>query len=143
MAGNSSERFSMPEQIWFDANNPGALHDALRLDFARAKAAIDRRPSLRRHVAGCSICQAISAATAAAPAPTAGRKRMKLVINPGQMHQLLGLPDSFEIVHMYGTDDPNTVSVLVAGEGLPETDPSAETPIAPVDVMSRTTDRTS
>lgn len=141
---SSSERLTFPDQVWFDADNPGALHDALRRDFARAKAAADRRPSLRRHLAECSVCQAIGAGIASAPAPMAGRKRMKVQISPADMHQLLGLPPNFEIVHMFAADDPNMVSVLVAGAGLPETNPAAETPPFGMDVVAnRTTDRTS
>jgi hypothetical protein len=139
MADSTSERISYPDQIWFDASNPGPLHDALRIDYARTKAATERRPSLRRHMAGCSICQAITAATAGAPAPSAGRKRIKLVITPEIMHRILNLPANFEIVHMFSADDPNTVSVLVAGEGLPETGWMAETPIVhPGDVAQGT-----
>lgn len=125
----TNERHVFSENVWFDASNPGTLHDALRTDFARTKAMVERRPSLRRHMEDCPVCQAITASTAGAPAPTAGRKRIKLRIDPAAMHRLLDLPANFEIVHMFAADDPNSVFVLVAGEGLPEVDPAVETPL--------------
>lgn len=140
----ASPSFPLNDQTWFDADNPGALHAALRADYARARALVERRPSLRRHLAGCRECAQITEATAAAPAPTAGRKRIKLVIGQEQMHRLLGLPANFEIVHMFACDDPNTVSVLIAGEGLPDTPPTEETPIAQLrDVTTDTGNRDS
>lgn len=138
----TTERFPMPDQVWFDPANPGPLHDALRADYARTRAAVERRPSLRRHLESCSVCQAITAGTAAAPPPTAGRKRIKLLLGPEQMHRLLNLPANFEIVHMFATHDPNIVSVLVAGEGLPDVDPSDETPVVTPDAMTRHTRNT-
>jgi hypothetical protein len=126
---SQNERFPMVDQVWFDANNPGALHDALRADYARAMTSVERRPSLRRHFEQCSDCQGIAAANAGAPAPMAGRNRLKLRIDLPTMHRLLDLPDSFEIVHMFADDDPNIVWVKVAGEGLPEVDPTSETPV--------------
>jgi hypothetical protein len=135
---HQNERFPMPDnQMWFDANNPGALHDALRADFARARAAVERRPSLRRHFTDCSVCQAISAATTDAPAPMAGRNRLKLKVDLPTMHRLLGLPANFEIIHMFADDDPNIVWVKVAGEGLPEVAPTSETPIVTPDAVMR------
>lgn len=131
MAAN--QRYDFSDQEWFDANNPGTLHDALRKDFMRTRAAVDRRPSLQRHVAECGVCQSIAAAAIAVPPPTSGRKRIKLVINLEQMHRLLNLPESFEIIHMYADPDPNAVTVLVAGENLPEVDPLSETPVTPLD----------
>lgn len=131
MADN--ERIPLDREIWFDPDNPGPLHDALRADYARTWARAERRPSLRRHLEGCSVCRAIGEATAAAPAPTAGRKRLKLVLNKARMHTVLGLPENFEIVHMYADHDPNNVYVLVAGEGLPASHPDDETPIGRLD----------
>lgn len=113
----SADPFS---QTWFDPDNPGPLHDALRLDFVRVKAAAERRPSLRRHMADCAVCQAIGAAVGSAPSPSSARRRIKLVITHEQMHSLLNLPPHFEIVHMFAENDPNIVSILLAGEGLPE-----------------------
>lgn len=139
MAHRSDERHNLPDQIWFDANNPDPLHDAMRQDYAHAKTAIDRRPSLRRHVEDCTICRDIIAATMGAPAPTAGRRRMKLMIPPQLMHQLLNLPASFEIVHMFATDDPNAVFVMVAGDSLPEVGELVETPVTPVQVATERT----
>ena len=136
MAG-SHERFTFPDQVWFDASNPGPLHDALRMDYARALAAVERRPSLRRHLAGCEVCQAITAATAGAPAPMAGRKRIKLEIDTEQMHRLLGLPHNFEIVHIFADDDPNIVSVLVAGEDMPEVHPAVDTPVVDLNAVTQ------
>jgi hypothetical protein len=133
-----AERFPLPEQIWFDANQPSALHDALRNDFARARAAVNRRPSLRRHFEECPSCQAIAAAVAGSPGPTATRKRLKMVITPELMHELLNLPANFEIVHMFAEDDPNLVSVLVAGEGLPEVASGRETPIVSPETVAGT-----
>jgi hypothetical protein len=135
----TNERFPMPDQVWFDPANPEPLHDALRTDYAKARAAVERRPSLRRHLENCDVCQAITAATAGAPAPTAGRKRIKLVLGPEQMHRLLSLPANFEIVHMFATHDPNIVSILVAGEGLPDVDPLSETPAVTPDAMTQRT----
>lgn len=123
----TNERFVFPHQAWYDADNPGSLHDALRADYVRTKAAAERRPSLRRHMESCSVCQAISGATMAAPNPVATRKRIKLAIGHEQMHTLLKLPANYEIVHMYADNDPNFVFVLLAGEGLPDTDPAVET----------------
>jgi hypothetical protein len=121
----------IPSQIWYDPANPEPLHQALRENYAAACAVVQRRPSLVRHMRECAECQAITASVSAPANPTAGRKRIKLVINPGHMHQLLGLPAHFEIVHMFADDDPNTVSVLVAGEGLPTVQADDETPISP------------
>jgi len=135
MAG-FNERFPMTDQVWFDAANPAALHDALRTDFARTKLAVERRPSLKRHVGDCPVCRAIIAAVGSTPAPTAARRRIKLVITPEAMHRMLRLPENFEIVHMFAVDDPNSVGVLVAGDGLPEADPLTETPtVSPDDVV--------
>lgn len=141
---STNERHSFSEQVWFDASNPGPLHDALRADYAQTRAAAERRPSLRRHMDGCGVCQAITAATTGAPAPSAGRKRIKLKLDSESMHRLLNLPANFEIVHMFSADDPNAVFVLVAGEGLPEVPPSAETPqVDPDDVARVASDRAS
>lgn len=136
---STNERFPLPEQIWFDASNPGALHDALRTDYARAYTAIQRRPSLKRHFAACATCTAIAAATAGAPAPMAGRNRLKLKIDLPTMHRLLNLPDNFEIVHMFADDDPNIVWVKVAGEGLPEVAPTEATPTISPDQVAKGT----
>jgi len=137
---NSTQRF-VADGKWYDVdNNPGELHDDLRLDYARASRNAARRPSVRRHMEACEVCLSIGAATAAAPKPLSTRKRMKLVINAEQMHTLLRLPANFEIVHMFAQPDPNTVSVIVAGEGLPEVDYFTETPVARLDdVPSATT----
>jgi hypothetical protein len=132
----TNERSFLPDQMWFDPANPDPLHDALRTDYARAKTAIERRPSLKRHFGDCTICQAITAATAGAPAPMAGRRRLKLKIDLPTMHRLLELPDNFEIVHMFASDDPNVVWVKVAGEGLPEVEPTAETPVVSPDAVT-------
>lgn len=141
---NGNERFVFPDQVWYDANNPGSLHDALRADYARAKAAAERRPSLRRHMESCSVCQAIGGATATAPNPVTTRKRIKLALGKEQMHTLLRLPANYEIVHMFADNDPNYVFVLVAGEGLPDVDPAVETPPARLaDVLDDTTRRAS
>lgn len=129
----TNERFPLPQQAWFDPNNPGPLHDALRADFARTKARAEQRPSLRRHMESCGVCQSIAGATAAAPPPSAGRKRLKLQINKAQMHVRLGLPDNLEIVHMWADNDPNIVTVLVAGEGLPAARPDDATPTGRLD----------
>ena len=143
MAG-ANERFVFPDQIWYDANNPGPLHDALRADYARAKTAAERRPSLRRHMESCSECQALGGTTAAAPNPITTRKRIKLALGKEQMHMLLKLPANYEIVHMYADNDPNYVYVLVAREGLPDVDAAAETPVGLLeDVFGDTTRRAS
>jgi len=61
-----------------------------------------------------------------------------MVITAELMHELLNLPANFEIVHMFADDDPNLVSVLVAGEGLPEVAPGSETPVvSPETVTNR------
>jgi hypothetical protein len=143
MANNTNERFIFPDQIWYDANNPGPFHEALRQDYARAAASAVRRPSLRRHMTECEICEQIRTGVESAPAPSAGRRRLKLVVNQEQMHTLLNLPPNLEIVHMFADNDPNTVTILLAGEGLPEVAPGAESPLAPVDVAQRTPNRTS
>lgn len=126
------DRHLLPDQIWFDPANPEPLHDALRLDFVRVQAAAQRRPSLRRHMQDCSVCQAIAAATAGAPNPISTRKRLKVVLSKQLMHQLLRLPAHFEIVHMFSENDPNAVMVMIAGEGLPETSDDQEVPIGPL-----------
>lgn len=128
----TNERFPIPD-VWFDANHPDSLHEALRADYARTKTLAGRRPSLRRHMEACPECQEIGGATAAAPSPLSIRKRLKLVLNKARMHQLLGLPENFEIVHCYAENDPNLVYVLVAGEGLPESHPDDATPIGRLD----------
>lgn len=132
MAG-TNERFPLPERAWFDASNPGQLHDALRVDYARTRAQVLQRPSLRRHMEDCSVCQAIGGATAAAPPPSATRQRLKVVLTKSRMHQVLGLPESFEIVHMWADNDPNVITVLLAGEGLPVSHPDDETPTGRLD----------
>lgn len=138
MAG-PADRMIFSEQQWFDANNPGPLHDALRADYARTRARALQRPSLRRHMEACSVCQSISDQTAAAPSPMSTRKRLKLVLDKSRMHRLLNLPDNFEIVHMFAENDPNIVSIIVAGEGLPAVDDFTETPTARLDDVPRDT----
>lgn len=128
MAG-TNERFSYPARAWLDVNDPDALHDALRADYAGTRAQVVLRPSLRRHMESCAECVAITGATQAAPSPLSTRKRLKLVLDKERMHRALRLPENFEIVHMYVDHDPNVVYVLVAGEGLPEVDADQETPI--------------
>lgn len=119
---------------WYDPEgNPGELHDDLLRDYATTLRSIQRRPSLVRHMQACPLCQEISAATASGPPPMAGRKRLKLVLNKARMHQVLRLPEHFEIVHMWSDNDPCTVTVLVAGEGLPAVEPEDETPIGQLD----------
>lgn len=130
---STNERFVYPDSFWYDANNPGPLHEALRADYARAKTHAAKRPSLRRHMAACAECLEISGATVAAPNPLSTRKRLKLVLNKAQMHTVLRLPESFEIVHIYADNDPNVVYVLVAGEGLPESGDDDETPVGRLD----------
>jgi hypothetical protein len=132
----SNERFSWPDQVWFDASNPGVLHDALRIDYARARAAVERRPSLRRHMADCGVCQTITAAVENAAPPSTGRRRIKLVITTEQMHALLGLPARFEIVHMFADNDPNLVTILVAGEELSEVPSTAAAPTIPLEPLT-------
>lgn len=132
MAG-VNERFPSQLQVWFDANNPGPLHDALRADYSTTRAQALVRPSLRRHMEACPECQEISGATQAAPSPLSTRKRLKLVLGKEQMHRALRLPDGFEIVHMYAENDPNAVFILVAGEGLPEVSDQDETPVGRLD----------
>lgn len=124
---STNERFTLPQQVWFDAANPDPLHDALRADFARTRGRALQRPSLRRHMESCEVCQQIAAVSAAAPSPTSTRRRLKLQVDKAQMHQLLRLPASFEIVHMFAENDPNCVFILVAGEGLPEIDDLSDT----------------
>jgi hypothetical protein len=138
------EQFPLPDQMWFDPANPEPLHEALRLDYARVYAAASRRPSLRRHIEGCETCASISAATAAAPPPLSSRKRIKLILTAEMMHRLLQLPAHFEVVHMFADNDPNLVSILVAGEGLPEVPPNTEAPIVRLsDVTQDPTNRPS
>jgi hypothetical protein len=136
---SANERFPAGGK-WYDPNNPGELHDDLRLDYASTYRHATIRPSVRRHMQACGVCQEIAAATTAAPSPTSTRKRIKLVIDKSQMHQLLRLPASFEIVHMFADNDPNYVGVLVAGEGLPEVAETGETPLGRIgDVHGDTT----
>lgn len=119
---------------WYDPdNNPGELHDDLRRNYAATYRHASVRPSVRRHMEACEVCQSIGLGRVREPNPLAGRKRLKLVLSPEHMHQLLKLPENFEIVHMFADNDPNTVSVLVAGEELPEVDAAAETPAARLD----------
>jgi hypothetical protein len=132
-----------PEQTWYDPNNPGTFHDALRTDYAKAVTAAQRRPSLRRHMDECVVCQAIGDAVEQAPNPVTTRRRFKVVLNKDLMRTLLQLPERFEIVHMYAENDPNTITILVAGEGLPEVPVDAETPTMDVDVARGTTDTAS
>lgn len=141
MAG-PTDRMIFSEQQWFDASNPGPLHDALRADYARTRSRALQRPSLRRHMEACAECQALGAATATAPSPLSTRKRLKLVLDKSRMHRLLNLPDNFEIVHMFAENDPNIVSIIVAGEGLPAVDDFTETPIARLDDVERGTTAT-
>lgn len=133
------EQFPLPHSAWFDANNPGPLHDALRADYARTVEAAGRRPSLRRHMESCDVCRAIGGATATAPNPITSRKRVKLAIDNASMRRLLDLPDNYEIVHMYAEHDPNVVFVLLAGEGLPDVDPARETPLTGPETVTRHT----
>lgn len=138
------DQFDLPSHIWFDPANPEPLHDALRVDYARVYAAAQRRPSLRRHIADCEVCRSIAASVAGAPNPVSTRKRIKLVLTVEMMYRLLRLPPQFEIVHMFADNDPNRVTILVAGEGLPETPATAETPIvALADVTRGAADRPS
>ncbi len=139
----TNERFPFPGRVWFDANNPETLHDALRADYAATRSEALTRPSLRRHMESCAECQSIRGGTTAAPSPLSTRKRLKLALTKELMHRALRLPENFEIVHMYAENDPNVVFVLVAGEGLPEADPNQPTPIGRLDETGGTTDRAS
>lgn len=130
MAG-TNERFPAPGRVWFDANNPEGLHEALRVDYSSARSQALARPSLRRHMESCPECQAIRTSVTGAPVST--RKRIKLVLTRERMHTILRLPETFEIVHMYAENDPNAVFILVAGEGLPAVGDADPTPIGQLD----------
>jgi hypothetical protein len=133
MAG-TNERFIFPEQVWYDATSPGSLHDDLRRDYARTRAHAIKRPSLRRHMDGCTVCQAIAGAAAPAAPPAAARRRLKIVLTRERLHQLLALPVNCEIVHAFAENDPNVVYVLIAGEGLPPmVNPDGPTPVGVLD----------
>jgi hypothetical protein len=130
----TSERFPLPDQqTWYDATKPEQLHEDLRRDYAPVRARATRRPSIRRHMEACPVCQEIGGVTAAAPPPVAFRRRLKIVLTRERLHQLLALPVSCEIVHAYAENDPNIVYVLIAGEGLPMVAGDDETPIGVLD----------
>ncbi|MEU4221984.1 hypothetical protein [Actinoplanes sp. NPDC026623] len=117
------------ESVWYDVGDPDRLHADLRADYARAAAAVARRPALAAAHRDCAPCAAIRASV---NAPTVGRRRrIKIVLRPSQLHQLLGLPPSHQVVFVYSTPDPNAVMVLVEGDDLPETAESDPTPPAP------------
>jgi hypothetical protein len=116
------------DPVWYDAGDPDRLHADLRADYARTAQAITRRPALAAAHRDCAECARIRAAV---HAPVAGRRRrIKIVLRPSQLHQLLGLPESHQVVFVYSTPDPNAVMVLVEGDDLPETGESDPTPSA-------------
>jgi hypothetical protein len=44
------------EETWYDTDDHTALHEAIEKDPVAARAAIDRRPALRRSVDNCAHC---------------------------------------------------------------------------------------
>lgn len=110
-------------ETWYDIGDPAKLHRDMALDFVRVRTAMTRRPALSKAHADCVVCAQLAAEQAARPAPAPARRRGKIVITQERMRQLLRLPESVEIVHMWAHPDPNSVSVLVEGPGLPAVPP--------------------
>lgn len=126
----SSPRSSgTPSDPWYDISDRERLHADLRADYARTVRAMARRPALVAAHRDCEQCKRIRADVHAPPGGR-HRRRIKVVLRPSQLHQLLGLPESHQVVFVYSTPDPNTVVVLVEGDDLPESGESDPTPTA-------------
>jgi len=117
---------------WYDVNDVDRLHADLAANPQATDRAIARRPALAAAHRDCAVCARIRAA---APTPAAGRRRrIKMVLRPSQLHQLLGLPSGHEVVFVYSVPDPNTVVVLIEGDDLEpigEAQPAPTTTIGP------------
>lgn len=115
--------------IWYDIHDPDSLHRDLLADYPAVQAVLATRPALAKAHADCRVCAAIARDVRSVPAPATGQ-RVKLRISKDRMRQLLHLPETYEIVHMWADNDPNAVSVIVAGGALPAmTDGDVELPL--------------
>lgn len=112
---------------WYAVDDPDRLHADLRTDYPRTLRAMTRRPALLAAHRDCEVCEEIRHEVHA-PSGGARRRRIKIVLRPSQLHQLLGMPDSHQVVFVYSVPDPNAVMVLVEGDDLPETGESDPTP---------------
>lgn len=121
---------TMPQDgTWYDVDDPDRLHADLRATYPQTLRAMSKRPALQAAHRDCPVCAQIRAEVNAPPGGQR-RRRIKIVLRPSQLHQLLGLPESHQVVFVYSTPDPNAVMVLVEGDDLPETGESDPTPTA-------------
>ncbi|HEX8629090.1 MAG TPA: hypothetical protein VF755_13055 [Catenuloplanes sp.] len=120
---------STKDGTWYDIDDPGRLHADLRAAYPQTLRAMSKRPALQAAHRDCEECARIRTQENAPPG--ARRRRIKVVLRPSQLHQLLGLPESHEVVFVYATPDPNAVMVLVEGDDLPETGEGEPAPTAP------------
>lgn len=112
---------------WYAVDEPDRLHAGLRTDYPRTLRAMNRRPALLAAHRDCGVCEQIRQEVHAPPRG-ARRRRIKIVLRPSQLHQLLGLSESHQVVFVYSVPDPNAIVVLVEGDDLPETGESDPTP---------------
>ena len=115
------------DNTWYAVDDPDRLHADLRADYPRTLRAMNRRPVLLAAHRDCDVCEQIRTEVHAPPGG-AHRRRIKIVLRPSQLHQLLQLPESHQVVFVYCVPDPNAVMVLVEGDDLPETGESDPTP---------------
>lgn len=114
----------------YDLGNLDEMHADMREKFGQVFRDISDRPMMNKHFQECDVCQGLKEANESTVTEMiTKRRRMKFEITPSQMARILGLPAGHEVVIMYATMDPNTIQIVVMGEGLPEVPEDTEAPI--------------
>lgn len=63
--------------------------------------------------------------------------RGQLALTHEDLHRLLNLDDSVTIAHVYCTDEPNEVRVVLVGPTLPSVHPRMHSPIVSLHLVAR------
>jgi hypothetical protein len=74
----------------------------------------------------CPVCAQLR--TAGQPS-TLRHRRAKVVLTPGQVHELLGLRANLRVVYLYVVADPHLLCVVVEGDDLDAVGEQRQTPV--------------
>lgn len=99
---------------WYNVDAPQELHDDLRRLGPAAHRHARRRPSVARHMEKCEICRELTGQWSAEIPDRSLESVLRLKIDHAELRMLLELPDELMIVHVYATDEPNEITVLLA-----------------------------